>query len=336
MGEQHWPVLISVQPTLSYSHVLKSAGGFNKMRKICTGCGETKTVDDFMTNNQNPDGKHHWCRNCMSIYHYRKQAQKMTPEEKTQYLYKLYMRGEEDIEKLAMCFECDKEIIIETLRDLGIYSEDKNLLFCSKCNTLKNINKFTSRSELRRGYKSWCNECIQEYNAGYYVDNSDVIKENTSEYYYENHEESLVSRRKYHHENYQNFKEKKKEYALENYEYFQKYYKNYYLEHRDERLESVRLYVSLNRGKVTALSALYRAMKLQATPKWLTKEHKQQIQEIYIESARLTKETGIRHAVDHLVPLQGRTVCGLHVPWNLQILTFSENSKKSNKLLIGN
>ncbi len=306
------------------------------MKKFCSGCGEMKDIDDFMTNKQNSDGKHHWCRECMSISHYRKQIQKMTPEEKTQYLYKLYMRGEEDIQKLAICFECDTEIVIEILQDLGVYSEDKNLLFCSRCNSLKNINEFTFCSKLRRGYKPWCDKCIQEYNSYYYVDNSDVIKENTSEYYYTNHEKSLECRRNYHHENYQKFKEKKKAYALANYEYFQKYYEQYYLDHREERLESRKLYNSLNRGKVTALSALYRTMKLQATPKWLTNEHKHQIQEIYEESARLTKETGIKHAVDHIIPLQGKIVCGLHVPWNLQILTFSENSKKSNKLLIGN
>lgn len=75
------------------------------------------------------------------------------------------------------------------------------------------------------------------------------------------------------------------------------------------------------------------AQKLQATPPWLTDEQKAEIKAIYAECRRLQEETGIAHNVDHIHPLQGETVCGLHVPWNLQVLTESENCAKHNNLL---
>jgi len=56
-----------------------------------------------------------------------------------------------------------------------------------------------------------------------------------------------------------------------------------------------------------------------------------QIKNFYIESAELSKLLGVWHEVDHIVPLQGTTVSGLHVPWNLQILTAKENSMKGNR-----
>ena len=82
-----------------------------------------------------------------------------------------------------------------------------------------------------------------------------------------------------------------------------------------------------------ALVAKRRAAKLQATPPWLTAGHIAAMQAKFEEAARLTADTGIEHHVDHIVPLQGRGVRGLHVPWNLQVIPASVNLKKHNRLV---
>lgn len=71
-------------------------------------------------------------------------------------------------------------------------------------------------------------------------------------------------------------------------------------------------------------------LKLTAMPQWADKV---KIQAIYEEAKRLTRETGIRHEVDHIYPLRGKTSCGLHVEYNLRIITGAENRKKFNHLL---
>jgi len=52
---------------------------------------------------------------------------------------------------------------------------------------------------------------------------------------------------------------------------------------------------------------------------------------MYILANQITKTTGILHEVDHIVPLHGKFVSGLHVPWNLRIITKTENARKNNR-----
>jgi hypothetical protein len=56
-----------------------------------------------------------------------------------------------------------------------------------------------------------------------------------------------------------------------------------------------------------------------------------QIEEFYKEARRLTEETGVNHVVDHYWPINGKVSCGLHVPWNLRVITQTENDSKGNK-----
>jgi hypothetical protein len=69
---------------------------------------------------------------------------------------------------------------------------------------------------------------------------------------------------------------------------------------------------------------------LRATPAWADLK---KIEAFYIESDRLSRETGIKHHVDHIYPLRGKTSSGLHVESNLQILSALENLQKGNKVI---
>jgi hypothetical protein len=69
-----------------------------------------------------------------------------------------------------------------------------------------------------------------------------------------------------------------------------------------------------------------------ATPPWLTKEQKKEIRLLYLKAMEMYRITGEPYEVDHIIPINNPEVCGLHVPWNLRVITKEENLKKSNKL----
>jgi 5-methylcytosine-specific restriction endonuclease McrA len=70
-----------------------------------------------------------------------------------------------------------------------------------------------------------------------------------------------------------------------------------------------------------------------ATPPWLTRKQKSEIRQLYQIAITMTQTTGEQYVVDHIVPWRGESVCGLHVPWNLRVITQEQNLAKSNKLL---
>jgi hypothetical protein len=80
-----------------------------------------------------------------------------------------------------------------------------------------------------------------------------------------------------------------------------------------------------NKARSNFKEATYRAIKLNATPKWLTEEHWDQIKSIYASCPE-------GYHVDYIVPLNGKGVTGLHVPWNLQHLPAAENIAKGNRV----
>jgi len=114
-------------------------------------------------------------------------------------------------------------------------------------------------------------------------------------------------------------------YYLENKERIDKRTSDYAKKHKKEGVQRCLKWKRKNKGICNRIQAKRRASKTHATPKWLTEFDLDYIKSIYNQASYL----GLH--VDHIVPLQGKNVSGLHVPWNLQLLTKSENSRKGNR-----
>lgn len=102
-----------------------------------------------------------------------------------------------------------------------------------------------------------------------------------------------------------------------------------YKESPEKQIEWSRSWRSTNPAKSNATRARRRSVKIKATPSWANMND---ILYFYEKAALATEANGILHHVDHIVPLQGKSVCGLHVAWNLQILTAKENISKGNRV----
>jgi hypothetical protein len=117
------------------------------------------------------------------------------------------------------------------------------------------------------------------------------------------------------------------EYAHKRYQVNRKeildYERKRYQENPARKLAQASKWQKDNRGKATARVQLRNAQKLQATPKWLTNEQLAEMKQFYINCPE-------GYHVDHIHPLRGNGLCGLHVPWNLQYLPAVENHRKSN------
>lgn len=107
--------------------------------------------------------------------------------------------------------------------------------------------------------------------------------------------------------------------------------RNFYARNSEEFSERNRAYYLKNVDVFVAREAERRARRLQATPKWLSKKHRDWMTALYAIARLRSRIEGVEYHVDHIVPLKGRNVCGLHVPWNLRIILATDNLSKSNK-----
>jgi len=188
---------------------------------------------------------------------------------------------------------------------------------CSKCSLVFPISFFTRRKDSPDGYRNDCKKCRSKQHLQWSSKNREKINKRQRE-------------------NYPKYKDKilkrQKEYYSQNRERKLAIGRKSYIKNITKRKASNKRNYQNNKKEYYARSAQRRVLKLQATPSWLTNRQLEDIKEIYRDAynCRWLNEEPLH--VDHIVPVNSELVCGLHVSWNLQILTASENLKKSNKV----
>jgi 5-methylcytosine-specific restriction endonuclease McrA len=204
----------------------------------------------------------------------------------------------------------------------------------ARASTLANWDKVKQRNSERYHSSPDLQAKVKQRNIDYMAGNADKVAEQRAKFREENR--ALLAARQ------AQWRERNPELARE-------LVREYHREHRDEISEQARQrresdpewaayldayrkeYYKNNKHKFIAHNALREERIRQATPPWLTKEQRTEMELVYRDAAELTMITGVKHEVDHIQPIKGRKSCGLHVPWNLQVLTWRENNRKRNK-----
>lgn len=189
---------------------------------------------------------------------------------------------------------------------------------CTKCKGLPQpLTSYAKKKQSKDGYNQQCKACCKLYRKVYRHLNLDKVRSYAAAYKQKHPEKVVISSRiRY---------QRKREEILS-------HQKQFYIDNKDKIAIRNENYRKQNLAAANAKLAKYRCSLVMATPSWLTDADKAAILSIYQHSIQLTKDTGIPHEVDHIVPLQGKTVRGLHVPWNLQVLTKQHNRIKGRKI----
>lgn len=202
---------------------------------------------------------------------------------------------------------------------------------CTKCQNLKSIFEFRNDNRLKNKKGSVCLECTRKDALDRRNKDPQKARENFQKWAQKNKDYDSQRKAKWAKDNPDRKKESDKRYADKNIEKIRKRVRAYAERNKEKISQANRLWRKANMSYVLSKNAFRRAAQLSRTPAWLTEEDKKRMDKIYEECREISKKTGITHHVDHIIPLLGKDVSGLHVPWNLQVLTATENIRKKNR-----
>ena len=146
-----------------------------------------------------------------------------------------------------------------------------------------------------------------------------------------NPELNRIAVKKYSLKNVDKEASRKRNFQLKNREKINNYARVSYANKPELIRQKNSIWAKNNRSVKNTITADRWAAKIQRTPAWLNSEDHWFIKEIYDLATLRSTMTSVKWHVDHIVPLQGENVSGLHVPWNLQVIPATENMSKGNR-----
>lgn len=200
---------------------------------------------------------------------------------------------------------------------------------CKRCGEVKPLEAFGKNKRAKDGLNYCCRECDAYRAKCWYEANKERGQAAAKKRYETNPERELARAKAWREANKKRYQTQKKAYHEANLDRERETRKAWYEANREEMQARSRAYYENNRPRVYAHCRARKAGLATATPMWADRGA---IAAIYAEAERLTRETGIPHHVDHIIPLKGKGVCGLHVPWNLCAIPAAENLSKSNRI----
>lgn len=200
--------------------------------------------------------------------------------------------------------------------------------FCNKCQTLKSIAEFGKDKGRYDGLTYRCLACRTLARTL----NAETIQKQKREHYARNREVLLERKRL----SYPAKAEAKQQYGRKRYQVKREEILERHKEYMAARPDYYKQFRIRYPEKVNGKENKRKAAKLRRTPCWLTADDFWMIEQAYEICALRTKMTGIEWHVDHIIPLQGKNVSGLHTPYNLQVIPASWNTAKGNKFEVSN
>jgi len=174
------------------------------------------------------------------------------------------------------------------------------LRICKKCGLEKELKDFSKNKKCKYGVTHECKTCFLVRQRKWYGENKEKARANRMKGYYKYHELNKERTHDWRKNNLSKFAESQNKSRKKHY------------------------------SRVLADNAKRRALRIQRTPLWANLE---MIEVFYWVAIELSKVMSQKYHVDHIIPLQGKNVSGLHVQNNLQVMLAIDNCKKSNHFI---